>query len=130
MVHSFRELLTWQLANELETEVLQLAELPIVKKDFRFCAQLSDSSRSPCRNIAEGFGRFNPAEFCYFYNVADASLDKCETCLRSGVTSNYFPDTTAGPLVLLIARCKRAIDKHRTYLLANRDNPKFNKRRR
>jgi four helix bundle protein len=129
MVHSFRELLTWQLAHELETKVLPLTKLQSVQRDFKFRAQLSDSSQSPCRNIAEGFGRFNPGEFVYFYGVCDASLDECENCLRSGVVSKHFPPETAGPLILLIARCKRAIDKHRTYLNQNRNNPRFNKRR-
>ena len=57
MVHSFRELITWQLASELETKVLPLLALDVVKKDRRFLDQLSDASKSPARNIAEGFGK-------------------------------------------------------------------------
>jgi four helix bundle protein len=129
MVHSFRELLTWQLTNELETKVLPLLGLEPVKRDRRFHDQLSDASKSPPRNIAEGFGRFSPGDFCRYYQIARASLDETENCLRSGVTGKYFPAESAGPLILLIARCKRAIDKHHTYLRKARDDPRFKRRR-
>jgi four helix bundle protein len=32
-------------------------------RDLKFCDQIRDSARSSTRNIAEGFGRFEPAEF-------------------------------------------------------------------
>jgi len=129
MVYNFRQLLTWQLAHEFETSVFPLTELPAVKTDFKFHDQFLDSSASPCRNIAEGFDRFNPGEFCQFYDFAEASLGECETCLRTGVMRSYFPAETAGPLILLIARCKAAITQHRAYLEKERDNPKFKRRR-
>jgi four helix bundle protein len=125
MVHSFRELITWQLASELEAKMLPLLALDAVKKDRRFLDQLSDASKSPARNIAEGFGRFSPGDFCRYYQIARASLDETENCLRSGVAGNYFPAEVAGPLILLVARCRRAIDKHSTYLRKAREDPRF-----
>lgn len=111
MVYSFRELLTWQLAFELEGKVHALLDLESLKRDRRFRDQLSDASKSPARNIAEGFGRFSPGDFCRYYQIA-----------RAG---NYFPAETAGPLILLVARCHRAIDKHYAYLQKSRDDPRF-----
>jgi four helix bundle protein len=130
MVYSFRELLTWQLARELEGKVHPLLGLESLKRDRRFRDQLSDASKSPARNIAEGFGRFSPGDFCRYYQIARASLDETENCLRSGVSGSYFPAETAGPLVLLVARCRRAIDKHYAYLQGSRDDPRFKSRKR
>ena len=84
MVYNFRQLLTWQLAHEFETSVFPLTELPAVKTDFKFHDQFLDSSASPCRNIAEGFDRFNPGEFCQFYDFAEASLASARPVFEPG----------------------------------------------
>jgi len=130
MVHSFRELVTWQLATEFEEKVIPLLQLDVVKRDRRFHDQLSDASQSAPRNIAEGWGRFSPGDFLRYYDIASASLDESETCLRSGVVRKYFPAETAGPLILLVARCKRAIDNHQAYLRTVKDDPRFQQKNR
>lgn len=130
MVHSFRELASWQLANEIKEKTFELLRLDPAKKDFKFRDQLLDSSRSVARNIAEGFGRFNPAEFCHFYDIARGSLDETETSLRDGVASKYFPPETVGPLIVLVARCRKAIDSHHSYLRSVKDDPRFARGRR
>ena len=125
MVHSFRELASWQLANEIKEKTFELLKLDAAKKDFKFRDQLLDSSRSVVRNIAEGFGRFSPAEFCHFYDIARGSLDETETSLRDGVASKYFPPENVGPLIVLVARCRKAIDGHHSYLRSVKDDPRF-----
>jgi four helix bundle protein len=91
MVYSYRELAAWQLCVELRDKVLLLLKSGPAVRDFKFCDQLSDSVRSPPRNIAEGFGRYNPGEIAHFLGIARASLDETETSLRDGVVSKYFP---------------------------------------
>lgn len=82
MAKSFRELVVWQLAVDLRDKVLPLLELGPVTRDFKFRDQLADSVRSPPRNIAEGYGRYNPTEIAQFVNYARASLDETENHLR------------------------------------------------
>ena len=109
MPKSFRDLIVWQLAVELRDRVLPLLRTGPVKNDFKFCDQLADSVRSPPRNIAEGYGRFNPAEISQFVRYARASLDETENHLRDGVASGYFPAETIGPLIKLCVRCRKGL---------------------
>jgi four helix bundle protein len=81
MVYSYRELDAWRLSIELRDKVLPLLKSEPAVRDFKFCNQLSDSVRSPPRNIAEGFGRYNPGENAHFLGIARASLDETETSL-------------------------------------------------
>src|SRR5688572_13238487 len=99
MAKTFREMVVWQLAVELRDSVIPMLESPRVRKDFKFRDQLADSVRSPARNIAEGYGRFNPTETSQFVGYARASLDETENHLRDGVASSYFPAETVGPLI-------------------------------
>src|SRR5688572_24680685 len=85
MAHNFRELVSWQLAFELSERIHKLLQSGPASKDFKFRDQLADSARSAPRNIAEGFGRFNPTETAQFVDYARASLDETENHLREGV---------------------------------------------
>jgi four helix bundle protein len=128
MAKSFREMVVWQLAVELRERVLPLLKNDPVKRDFKFCDQLRDSVRSPARNIAEGYGRFRPNETQQFIDYARGSLDETETHLRDGVASSYFPAETVGPLLVLLTRCRKALDSWHAYLASVSDDPDFKTR--
>ena len=130
MAQNFREMVVWQLAVDLRDRVLPLLKGPRVKHDFKFCDQLSDSVRSPARNIAEGYGRFRPKETQQFIDYARASLDETENHLRDGVASSYFPAETVAPLLVLLTRCRKALASWHTYLSSVKDEPRFNNRTR
>jgi four helix bundle protein len=127
MAKTFREMVVWQLAVELRENVLPLLELPTAKEDFKFRDQLADSVRSPARNIAEGYGRFNPAEISQFVRYARASLDETETHLRDGVASSYFPAEKVGPLIKLCVRCRKGLESWDSYLRKAQHDPRFQK---
>jgi four helix bundle protein len=77
-VKDFRDLVTWQLADELRREVIAFTENESVARDFKFCNQIRDASASACRNTSEGFGRFRPAENARFLEFAHASLSEVQ----------------------------------------------------
>ena len=130
MAKHFRELVAWQLAFELNERVQRLLQSGPVTKDFKFRDQIADSVRSAPRNIAEGFGRFNPTETAQFVDYARASLDETENHLRDGVASGYFAAQSVGPLIVLVVRCRKALAAWHTYLRSVKDDPKFNQSRR
>jgi hypothetical protein len=66
----FEELICWQVAVELRDLVCRMIEQGPVLKDSRFRDQIRDSACSAPRNMAEGFGRFDPPEFARFLNFA------------------------------------------------------------
>ncbi len=72
--------------------------------------------RSPPRNIAEGFGRYNPAEFAQFLDVAIASLDELDNHLRDGVEAGNFAAEPSADAIRLGAECRWMIVRLRTYL--------------
>ena len=130
MAKTFRELVAWQLAFELSERIQKLLQSGRASRDFKFRDQLADSARSAPRNIAEGYGRFNPSEIAQFIDYARASLDETENHLRDGVASSYFPAEAVGPLILLLARCRKALAAWHTYLQGVKDDPRFNQGRR
>jgi four helix bundle protein len=130
VANTFRELVVWQLAFELSERIHKLLRSGPASKDFKFRDQLADSARSAPRNIAEGFGRFNPTETAQFVDYARGSLDETENHLRDGVASNYFPAEEIGPLIVLVSRCRKALDAWHKYLRSVRNDPRFNQGRR
>src|SRR5262245_53739003 len=62
----FQDLVAWQLAWKLQQEIFAFTAMSPTSRDVKYCNQIRDSSRSTCRNTAEGFGRFYPREFIRF----------------------------------------------------------------
>ena len=82
----FREIVAWQLANQLKSEVDGYLARPEFRRRVKFSDQLDDAARSAPRNIAEGFARFKHKECAQFVRVAKGSeaevlnhlIDACE----------------------------------------------------
>ena len=53
-------------------------------------SQIRRAAASAPANIAEGFGRFQHADFVRFLRIAVASLDEVENHLRDGVDRGHF----------------------------------------
>jgi len=116
MARSYDELRAWQLANELKLSVYKLTQTGSVTRDFKFNEQLRDSAASATRNIAEGFGRYKPAQFRQFLDVAIASLAETSNHLRDGVDRKHFNRDDIDPLLRLAARARGASIGLKRYL--------------
>ena len=81
MAQTFKDLIVWQLADQLRLNIIEMTSAAEVKKDFRFVSDIRGSSRSVTSNIAEGHGRFNPGEFHRFMEFASGSLEETENHL-------------------------------------------------
>jgi len=131
MANSFRDMVTWQLAFELKEKVIALiSRSPGAKRDFGFRDQLTDACKSVPSNIAEGYGRYRPAEIARFLEFAAGSLDETENHLRDGVGSGYFIPEDVGPLIRLAARCRTAINRWQAYLQRAKHDTRFTPRSR
>jgi four helix bundle protein len=116
MAKQYDELDAWQLANELKLRVYALTESGSVTRDFKFWEQLRDAAASGPRNIAEGFGRYKPAQFRQFLDVAIASLTETPNHLRDGVDRKHFSEKDIAPLLPLARRAKSAAIGLKSYL--------------
>src|SRR5687768_9023509 len=112
----FRELVCWQLSQELKIELYRLVESPEVKRDFRFYDQVRHAAASAPRNIAEGFGRRTHAEFARYLDVARGSLAECQNHLQDGVDRGYLDAAEFKRLNTLSERTCGAIAGMQRYL--------------
>lgn len=91
-------------------------ETPPSAADFRFRNQIRDASDSTARNVAEGFGRFNPAQFVHFLDIARGSAEETRALLRKGLAVGYWSLAEFERLDALAVRGLQAMAKLQRYL--------------
>jgi four helix bundle protein len=104
IVRRYQDLECWRLANQVKREVYAVIARPEVVRDFKFCDQIRESARSAPRNIAEGFGRFRPAENARFCEFAKGSLLETDNHMLDALDQQYVTKDEWKNLSLLIDR--------------------------
>lgn len=69
-IKRFTDLRAWQACDVFKKAIYQLCEDEQISKDIARCKQIEASSSRTTGHIAEGFGRFNPADFARFCVIA------------------------------------------------------------
>ena len=123
MAKTFTELDAWQLANQLKLGVYDLTRLPDVQRDIEFRNQIRNAAASAPRNIAEGFGRYQPREFAQYLRIANGSLMETSNHLQDGCDRGYFTAGNVAPLQTLARRASAATTRLIRYLQTN-PNPR------
>ena len=72
--------------------VYRLCERGPLSTDFTRRRQLEDAVAAPPAHVAEGFGRFNPADFARFLVMARSSLMESQNHLRDAVDRRYIAE--------------------------------------
>jgi four helix bundle protein len=106
-VRRFQDLVAWQLCYTLKCEVVAFTAMDPVSRDFDFCDQIRDSSRSATRNIAEGFGRCRPRDAARYYEIAYASIVETRNHLIDARDSKYLDDALFRRLFNLAGAAER-----------------------
>jgi four helix bundle protein len=73
-LRSFTKLVAWQKCRILRKAISKLARQFPPEEKFRLTDQIIRSSRGPCANIAEGYGRFHEKDNARFCRMARGSL--------------------------------------------------------
>src|SRR5262245_22508630 len=107
-VRDFQDLVCWRLAHELKLEVLAFTDTGPASRDFKFRDQIRESSASAPANIAEGFGRYRPAEFARFLEFARGSLCETRDHLIDARDRKYIDDRLFSRLSNLARQALRA----------------------
>jgi four helix bundle protein len=115
-VERFEDLVTWQRMYELSLEVWRFTDHPPAGKDFDYRNEIRDASDSAHRNVAEGFGRYNPAEFARFLDISRASALETQALLRKGAAVGYLTEEERARLDGLAVRGLNALAKLQRYL--------------
>ncbi len=80
-INTYKELVVWQRAIELVSEVYKVAKQLPKSEQFILISQMVRSAISIPANIAEGWGRNHKIEFIRFLNIAYGSSTELETHL-------------------------------------------------
>ena len=81
MSRSYRQLLVWQKAKTLASEMYRITEPFPSSEKFGLTSQIRRAAVSVCANIAEGQGRLTRGEFKHFLGIARGSFLELETHL-------------------------------------------------
>jgi four helix bundle protein len=119
--YKFEDLVVWQISVALRDLVYRMTLSGPSADDDKFCKQIRDSASSAPRNISEGFGRFDSAEFAQFMKVAKGSLNETLNHLSHGRSENYFSQEDFIEARRLNCRAIRAANRLHAYLRADRD---------
>ena len=119
----FEDLLSWQRMHELNVEVWKATEHGPVARDFDFRNEIRDAADSAERNVAEGFGRFNPPQFVNFLDFSRASALETKSLLKKGLAVGYFKSDDATRLGSLADRGLQAVARFQRYLRSPEAKP-------
>ena len=91
MAKHHRELEVWQLCDALRSRWIELTKREGLSRDFDFRDQTNRAARSACRNVAEGFWKFDHTEFARYLNIVKGSVgelfDSADEALQKGFIS-------------------------------------------
>lgn len=95
MGHSYRDLIVWQKAIGLVTEIYRSTHTFPREETYGLTSQLRRSAVSMASNIAEGQGRLSRKEFRQFLGQARGSLIEMETQVVIAENLGYLSPETS-----------------------------------
>ena len=98
-VHSYRDLIAWQKAIDLVTEVYRCTKGFPKDEIYGLTSQLRRAAVSVPSNIAEGQGRLSTGEFRQFLGNARGSLHELQTQLVIAKNLRYLNDASVEELM-------------------------------
>lgn len=99
MGQHFKDLVVWQKAIELVTEVYKLSDTFPKKETYSLTDQIRRAAVSVPSNIAEGQAHHNNREFLHFLRHAAGSLAEVETQLHIARNLGYASEVSTDQLL-------------------------------
>ena len=112
----FEELVVWQEARLLRTEVYAASRNGAFAKDFEMRGQIRDAALSAMSNIAEGFERGSNKEFAQFLNIAKGSAGEVRSIFNAALDEGYLTETSFEQLRNRALGVSRRCSKLITYI--------------
>ena len=89
-IESFEDLIIWQRAVDLASEIYDLTNEAALRSDFGLKDQLRRAAVSISANIAEGFERRSRSEYLNFLNIAKGSAGEVRSLLEVAARVGYI----------------------------------------
>jgi four helix bundle protein len=96
--------------------VYRLIRTTTARQDFEFRKQLREAASAAPRLMAEGFGRYYPAEFARYLRLANGELSEILESLDDGVHRGHFTCDQIVPIQRLAKRSSKAACRLVIYL--------------
>ncbi len=110
MTRSYRDLVAWNKAVELVTDIYRLTKRFPKDEIFGLISQLRRSAVSIPSNIAEGQGRLSKKEFRQFLGQARGSLSELETQIIISRNLKYLEEQEADQFLNKAAEIGRVLN--------------------
>lgn len=127
MAGDFRGLIVWQLAEELQTEILKLIDVPKWRVDFELRDETDKTASQIKRNIAEGFRRGTHADFARFLEYSFSSLGELRALFDEAQKKSYATAAQLQAARRLCFRLERGLREFIRYLKRNPPPPSWNR---
>ena len=106
---NYRDLLVWQKAMRLVTEVYRSTGAFPKEERYGLTSQLRRSSVSLPSNMAEGYGRNATQDYIRFLRIANGSLFELQTQLEIARNLEFFSEETFSELFELSREIERML---------------------
>ena len=116
MARDYKQLIVWQLANELRRDTLRLLRRPVFGQDWEFRREGRKTVSQICRPIPEGFRRRSHGEFAQFLQYSLASVGEFRDFLDDVQERRCATARDLAPLRQLCYRLERALISFIRYL--------------
>ncbi len=110
MVKSYRELIVWQKAMELATEVYGLVKLLPREETYALGDQMRRAAVSIPSNIAEGYGRSSKKDYANFLTMARGSAYEVETQILLCNRINLLSTSQVAPALQILTEITRMVN--------------------
>ena len=110
IVQSYRDLVAWQKAMNLVTEIYRLSQKFPKEEMFGLISQVRRAAVSVPSNIAEGHSRPSRKEFQYFLGNARGSLSELETQMMIGRNLDYLNEAELTNILNIAAEVGRILN--------------------
>ncbi len=110
MVQSYRELVAWNKAMDLVTEIYRITRDFPKEELFALTSQLRRAAVSIPSNIAEGKGRLSKGEFRQFLGNARGSLAELETQILIAQNLYYLDGAEAKRLLAMVEEVGKVLN--------------------
>ncbi len=118
-IRTYRDLLVWQKAMGLVTEVYRISRAFPREEVYGLTSQLRRCAVSIPSNIAEGYGRSATKDYIRFLRVAMGSLYELQTQVQIAVNLDYLTSGSSDPVFDLA----REIERMMSSLLSKLHDP-------
>src|SRR5687767_3642459 len=94
-VRTYDDLRAWQTARAFKLAIYRLSDEGTLAKDFKLRQQIREAAASAASQIAEGFGRYNPADLLVSWGWRRRHSSKCKTISRMPSIVGISPNRRA-----------------------------------